>query len=195
MWSKRNCRKAQALSDLRQQLGYESVPSEYDIAEELEYRAVERISTDLQAKALRTGPICARRSRGITAANSQYTLGQSQRQTGLHASGNYSHANGLMASAFLSVFRCHLRPQSGQNRSDTERHRASRGTAEGRQGQVLTDVRDAYVALQESAHLARVYRSGYPRWARKAAISVSTLIGRGHGAARLSWSPSELSRR
>src|SRR3984957_18280506 len=44
--------KAQALSDLRQQLGYESVPSEYDVADELEYRPVALNLDALQAKAL-----------------------------------------------------------------------------------------------------------------------------------------------
>ena len=53
--------QAQALSDLRQQLGYESVPAEYDVAGEFEYQPLVVTLEELQARPFRIGRICARR--------------------------------------------------------------------------------------------------------------------------------------
>ena len=55
--------KAQALSDLRQQLGYESVSEGYDVTDNFDYQPLKVNLEDLQMKALRTAPTCAQRSR------------------------------------------------------------------------------------------------------------------------------------
>src|SRR5580704_11015004 len=83
--------KAQALSDLRQQLGYDSVPDEYDIADELEYRPVALKLDDLQKKALENRPDLRAAQLGITAANSQYTLAKANGKQDFTLQANYSH--------------------------------------------------------------------------------------------------------
>ena len=63
--------KVQGLSDLRKQLGYESVPADYDIAGEFEYHKVQGNLEDLQLKALQQRPDLKAATQGVTAANSQ----------------------------------------------------------------------------------------------------------------------------
>ena len=66
--------RLQALSDLRQLLGYESVSADYDVAETFDYQPIRANLEDLQAKALSTRPDLRAAQQGVTAANSQYEL-------------------------------------------------------------------------------------------------------------------------
>src|ERR1039458_4080712 len=66
--------KTQALSDLRQQLGYESVPATYEVVGEFEYKPLVVTLDELQAKALQNRPDLRAAVLGVTAANSQYAL-------------------------------------------------------------------------------------------------------------------------
>lgn len=66
--------KAQSLSDLRQQLGYEQVPTDYDVTGEFEYKPLVVTLDELQAKALQNRPDLRAAVLGVSAANSQYTL-------------------------------------------------------------------------------------------------------------------------
>lgn len=153
--------KAQALSDLRQQLGYESVPSEYDIADELEFRPVEVTLKDLQAKALQNRPDLRAAQQGITAANSQYTLAKANGKQDYTIQGNYSHVNGL--SAISLSFSIPL-PIFDRNQGVIAQTRYAIAQAQEQktlaQGQVLTDVRDAYLAVESNGRIVKVYRSG-----------------------------------
>ena len=87
--------KAQALSDLRQQLGYESVPAEYDVVGEFEYRPLVVTLEELQQKALQNRPDLRAAVLGVTAANSQYALAKANGKQDPTFSGNYSHVNGI----------------------------------------------------------------------------------------------------
>ena len=66
--------KIQGLSDLRQQLGYETVSADYDIVGEFQYQKVQGNLEDLQLKALQQRPDLKAATQGVTAANSQYLL-------------------------------------------------------------------------------------------------------------------------
>lgn len=153
--------KAQALSDLRQQLGYESVPSEYDVADELEYRPLALKLDDLQAKALQNRPDLRAAQLGITAANSQYTLAKANGKQDYTISGNYSHVNGL--SAITLSFSIPL-PIFDRNQGTIAQMRYTIAQAQEQKtltnGQVLTDVRDAYLGVQSNDHVVQIYRSG-----------------------------------
>src|SRR5580698_3353333 len=153
--------KAQALSDLRQQLGYDSVPSEYDVAEELEYRPVALKLDDLQAKALQHRPDLKAAQLGITAANSQYTLAKANGKQDFTLSGNYSHVNSISALSFS--FSIPL-PVFDRNQGTIAQTRYAIAQAQEQQkatsGQVLTDVRDAYLGVQSNDRVVQIYRSG-----------------------------------
>ena len=176
--------RAQALSDLRQQLGYDSVPSEYDIAEELEYRPVEARLDDLQAKALQNRPDLRAAQQGITAANSQYALAKANGKQDYTIQGNYSHVNGLSAITFSFSIPI---PIFDRNQGVIAQTRYAIAQAQEQktatQGQVLTDVRDAFLAVQSNEHVIKIYRSG-PLDDNKRSRDISEYAYR-HGAAAL----------
>ena len=153
--------KAQALSDLRQQLGYESVPDEYDIADELEYRPVALKLDELQKKALENRPDLRAAQLGITAANSQYTLAKANGKQDFTVQTNYSHVNSISAFSFsVSV----PLPIFDRNQGTIAQTRYAIAQAREQQiatsGQVLTDVRDAYLGVQSNDKIVQIYRNG-----------------------------------
>ncbi len=154
--------KAQALSDLRQQLGYESVPAGYDVTGEFEYRPMLATLEDLQAKALQNRPDLRAAVLSVTAANSQYALAKANGKQDPTISANYSHVNGISTATWafsipLAIF--------DRNQGNIAQTRIAIRQAEEQQkaanGQVLTDVKDAYEGLQESAQIAQLLKSTY----------------------------------
>jgi cobalt-zinc-cadmium efflux system outer membrane protein len=153
--------KAQSLSDLRQQLGYESVPSEYDIADALEYRPVAVKLDDLQTKALENRPDLRAAQQGIKAATSQYTLAKANGKQDFTVGGNYSHASGV--SAFTLSFSIPL-PVFDRNQGNIAQTHVAITQAQEQQkaanGQVFTDVRDAYEGLMSNDRVVKIFTSG-----------------------------------
>jgi len=160
--------KVQALSDLRQQLGYESVPADYDVVGEFEYKPLAVTIEELQAKALQNRPDLRAAVLGITAANSQYSLAKANAKQDPTVSGNYSHVNGINAATWSFSIPLAIFDRNQGNIAQTriairqaeEQHKATGG-------QVLTDVKDAYEGMQESARIAQLYRSTYLGVAQK----------------------------
>jgi cobalt-zinc-cadmium efflux system outer membrane protein len=154
--------KAQALSDLRQQLGYESVPANYDVVGEFEYTPLVVSIDEMQAKALQNRPDLRAAVLGVTAANSQYALAKANGKQDPTISGNYSYSGGTSATTFsfsipLAIF--------DRNQGNIAQTRIAIRQAEEQQkaasGQVLTDVKDAYEGLQEAATIAQLLKSKY----------------------------------
>jgi cobalt-zinc-cadmium efflux system outer membrane protein len=154
--------KAQALSDLRQLLGYESVPPTYDVVGEFEYKPLVFTLDELQAKALQNRPDLRAAVLGVTAANSQYALAKANGKQDPTVSANYSHVNGISAATWafsipLAIF--------DRNQGNIAQTRIAIRQAEEQQkaasGQVLTDVKDAFEGLQEAATIAQLMKSKY----------------------------------
>jgi len=154
--------KAQALSDLRQQLGYESVPAEYDVVGDFEYKPLALTLEELQVKALRNRPDLRAAELGVTAASSQYALAKANGKQDPTVSFNYSHTGGISAATFafsipLAIF--------DRNQGNIAQSRIAIRQAEEQKkaasGQVLTDVKDAWEAFRENARIAQLYKSGY----------------------------------
>jgi cobalt-zinc-cadmium efflux system outer membrane protein len=154
--------RGQALSDLRQQLGYESIPVDFDVAGTFDYQPLAFKLEDLQAKALENRPDLRAAQFGITAANSQYDLAKANGKVDVTVSGNYSHVNAISAVTFsVSV----PLPIFDRNQGEIARTHVAITQAQEQQasarGQVFTDVKDAYEALQENDRVAQYFRSGY----------------------------------
>jgi cobalt-zinc-cadmium efflux system outer membrane protein len=154
--------KAQALSDLRQQLGYESVPPEYDVAGPFDYQPLTLRIEDLQMKALANRPDLRAAQLGITAADSQHQLAKVNGKQDVTVSSNYSHVNALSAVTFsVSV----PLPIFDRNQGEIARTSFAMTQAQEQQiaarGQVLTDVKDAYEGLLEGDRVVRYFRTGY----------------------------------
>jgi cobalt-zinc-cadmium efflux system outer membrane protein len=154
--------KVQALADLRLQLGYESVPPNFDVVGPFEYRPILTTLPELQAAALRERPDLRAAEKGVTAATSQHALAKANGKQDLTVTTNYSHVSGFNAATLsfsipLPIF----------DRNQGEIVKANAAIAQAREqeaavrGQVLTEVKDAYEALLTSDRVARFYQSGY----------------------------------
>ena len=160
--------KAQALSDLRQQLGYEQVPAAYDVTGDFEYKPLAVTLDELQAKALQNRPDLRAAMLGVTAANSQYALAKANGKEDPTVTANYSHVNGISTVTWafsipLAIF--------DRNQGNIAQTRIAIRQAEEQQkaasGQVLTDVKDAYEGLEEAAKIAQLLKSKYVDMAQK----------------------------
>jgi len=154
--------RVQALSDLRQLLGYESVPAEYAVTGVFDYEPLSLSFGDLEAKALGNRPDLRAAVQWVTAAGSQHELAKVNGKVDVTAAANYSHVNGISAMTFnVSV----PLPVFNRNQGEIARTRYAIMQAQQQQsaaqGQVKTDVRDAYEALQSSDRVAQYFRSGY----------------------------------
>jgi len=151
----------QALSDLRQLMGHESVPQEYDVAGPFEYQPLTVKFEDLQTKALENRPDLRAAQLSINAAQSQYGLAKANGKQDVTASTNYSHVNGISALTFsfsvpLAIFD---RNQGNIAQTHIAITQAQEQQLQAR-GQVLDDVRDAYVGVESNGRVVQIYRSG-----------------------------------
>lgn len=154
--------RAQSLSDLRQLLGYESVSAGYDVAGDFDYHPLKVNLEDLQVKALQNRPDLRAAQQGVTAADSQYQLQIANGKQDVTVSGNYSHVNGINAATVLASIPL---PIFNRNQGEIARSRYAITQAQELQtavnGQVLTDVKDAYEGLQSNDKIVQLYVSKY----------------------------------
>ena len=154
--------KVQALSDLRQLLGYESVSADYDVAASFEYLPIKVNLEDLQVKALANRPDLRAAQQGVTAANSQLELQKANGKQDVTVSANYSHVNGINAATILGSIPL---PIFNRNQGEIARARYVITQAQDQQaaanGQVLDDVRDAYEGAKSNDRVVQMYVSTY----------------------------------
>jgi cobalt-zinc-cadmium efflux system outer membrane protein len=154
--------KAQALVGLRLQLGYESVPDNYDIDGDLQYQPIKGNVEDLQALALRSRPDLIAAQQGVVAARSQLALAQANGKRDLNASFSYTHTAGISSGAFF--FNIDL-PIFDRNQGEIARTRYAITESQEQQTQatqqVLTDVINAYEALRMNEKIIQLYQGGY----------------------------------
>jgi cobalt-zinc-cadmium efflux system outer membrane protein len=152
----------QDLSDLRQLLGYESVPADYDVAGQFEYQQLPGNLEDFQTKALQNRPDLRAAQQGVTAANSQYELQKAIGKRDVTAQVNYTH---IAEVNTVSLFGQIQLPIFDRNQGEIARTRYGITQAQQQQqsanGQVLTDVRDAFEGLRSNDSVVTLYRSGY----------------------------------
>jgi cobalt-zinc-cadmium efflux system outer membrane protein len=160
--------RVQALSDLRQLLGYESVSAEYDVSADFDYIPLKANVEDLQAKALQNRPDLRAAVQGVTAANSQYQLAKANGKRDITGQINYTHVSAVSSA---SIFGSMQLPIFDRNQGEIARTHAAITQAQEQQraasGQVLTDVRDAWEGLQTNDKVMTLYRSGYLDMAQK----------------------------
>lgn len=156
--------RSQGLADLRQLLGYETVPADYDVADSFDYRPLSAKLEGLEKLALENRPDLRAAAQSVTAAKSQLALAQSNGKQDLTVSADYlrsplsgTNSAGIGISIPLAVFNA--------NQGEIARTRVAVTQAELQEaevlGQVKTDVRDAYEGLQRNDRIALHYRSGY----------------------------------
>ena len=160
--------KVQALAGLRQLLGYDAVPGDFDVAGELKYQPLSLSLDDMKAKALQQRPDLAAARRGVTAADSQHRLAIANGKRDLGASFNYSHLNATNTGSFF--FNIQL-PIFDRNQGEIARTRYAQEQAQQAEAaatdQVLTDVSNAYEAFRTNQKVVDLYVSGYLQQAQE----------------------------
>jgi cobalt-zinc-cadmium efflux system outer membrane protein len=166
--------RVQGLSDLRQLLGYESIPPDYDVAGAFDYQPVKGNLDDFQAKALQNRPDLRAAQQGVTAANSQHALQQAIGKRDITGEINYTHIGYLND---VSLFGQMQIPIFDRNQGEIARAAYAITQAQEQErfsnGQVLTDVRDAFENLRTNDQVVGLYRSGYLDQARQSRCSNS----------------------
>jgi cobalt-zinc-cadmium efflux system outer membrane protein len=160
--------RVQALSDLRQLFGYESVSTDYDVAGSFDYQPLKGNLEDLQLKALQNRPDLHAAQQGVAAANSQYELQKAIGKPDVTVQANYSHVNAINTATFYGSIPL---PIFNRNQGEIAKSRFAINQAQEQEkatnGQALTDVRDAYESLRTNDKVVTLFRSGYLDIAQK----------------------------
>jgi cobalt-zinc-cadmium efflux system outer membrane protein len=160
--------RQQGLSDLRQLQGYESVSADYDVVDAFDYLPMKANLEGLQMQAVQNRPDLRAAVQGVIAANSSYLLAKADGVPDLTVQGNYSHVNGINAATFyLSI----PLPIFNRNQGEIARTRSVITMSQEQQaftnGQVLTDVKDAYEGVKSNDRMVMMYRDKYRDVAKK----------------------------
>jgi outer membrane protein, heavy metal efflux system len=176
--------RVQGLSDLRQLLGYESIAADYDVAGSFDYQPVKGNVDDFQAMALQNRPDLRAAQQGVTAADSQHALQQAIGKRDITGEVNYTHIGYLND---ISLFGQMQMPIFDRNQGEIARAAYAVTQAQEQErfanGQVMTDVRDAFENLRTNDQVVGLYRSGYLDEAQQSR-DISEYAYR-HGAASL----------
>lgn len=187
--------KVQALASLRQLLGYDAVPANYDIAEEMTYQPVSLNLDDLRNAALKSRPDLLGAQAGIRAAQSQVALAKANGKVDLTGSLSYSHL--ADQNSLSTAFSIPL-PIFDRNQGEIARTRyaytQAQEQADAASDAVLTDVRNSYEAVQTNQQILQLYLSGYLKQA-KDSRDISEYAYKHGGASLLDYLDAERSYR
>lgn len=159
--------KVQALISLRQTLGYDAVPADYDVVGTLTYVPITGNLDDLEAEALKDRPDLRASQLGITAARSQLLLARANGKQDITGGITYTHTSsenstGLSFSIPWALFNRN-QGQIAQSRfAITQAEQTELAASD----QVLSDVSDAYNQLRSNDEVVRLYSSGYLKEAK-----------------------------
>ncbi len=144
--------RVQALIGLRESLGYDAVPADYDVVGNLEYEPVRLKLEDVQLKALQNRPDYHAAELGVTAAQSQIALAKANAKQDVTASLSYSHVSGESSASFFGNIGI---PIFDRNQGEILRTRHALTQAQESQAAasdtVLSDVGNAFEALEQQS--------------------------------------------
>jgi cobalt-zinc-cadmium efflux system outer membrane protein len=157
-----NLSKLQALAALRQLLGFESVPDDFDVEGDLDYQPIRSNVQDLKVLGMQNRPDLRAAQQGVIEARSQEALMRANGKKDLSVAFDYTHTGGTNSGAFY--FNIDL-PIFDRNQGEIARTRyaiiqAEQNAVETAQ-QVNTDIVDAYAALHSNDEIIKLYRGGY----------------------------------
>lgn len=154
--------KAQALFNLRQLIGFKSVPRDYDVVGDLVHQPLASGLDDLEATALRERPDLQAAKLAVQASESQVNLAKANGKQDLNASFNFSHVSSASTgSVFFSI----PLPIFNRNQGEIARSKFAQSqavlTSNAVEESVITDVQNAYETLQSAEEIVNIYDSGY----------------------------------
>jgi outer membrane protein, heavy metal efflux system len=166
--SQAELQKVQALVGLRQYLGYQSVPEDYDVSGDFDYKPVTMKLEDLQSKALQNRPDFRAAVQGVAAAKSQYELARANGKRDVTGSATYAHTGGVSTLDLSASWEL---PFFDRNQGEIARTNYVINQAQelelAASDQVMTDVLDAYETVSQNDKVITLYRGGYLDAAQK----------------------------
>ena len=154
--------KLQSLAALRQLMGFESVPDDYDVEGALGYQPVHADLGGLKSLAALNRPDLRAAQQGVVAAESQLALEKANGKVDITGTFNYTHTAGVNTGAFfysmpLPVFNRNQGEIARAQYAITQAQELASETAQ----QVSTDVVTAFANLQSNDQIIQLYRGGY----------------------------------
>jgi len=154
--------RVQALATLRQLLGYESVPENFEVDGTLIYEPVTLGLEGLKTLALQTRPDLRAAQLGVLAAQSQLSLAKANGKRDVTAQFSYTHVSSantgsLFANIELPIFD----KNQGEIARTAHALTQSQELSSEQSSVVLTDVVNAYETLHTSDQVVQLYQSGY----------------------------------
>lgn len=154
--------KTQALVGLRQFLGYQSVPKDFDVSGDFEYKPVTLKLEDLQQLALQDRQDFRAAQQGVTAAKSQNELAKANGKVDVTGTFNYDHVSDANAGSFFGSFQI---PIFNRNQGEIARTNYAINQAQelelAASDQVLSDVLTAYEGVRDNDQVVSLYVGGY----------------------------------
>lgn len=174
----------QALNSLRQLMGFDSVPREYDVVGTLTPEPITMGLDDLQAKALSLRPDLQAAQRGVTAQQSQIGLAKANAKQDLNVTFDYTHVNASSVGAFYFSIPM---PIFNRNQGEVARNyfvlTQTQFLEKAAEQQALTDVKNAYETLLNNRDIVQLYDNGYIQQAQQS-LDIAQFAYQ-HGAASL----------
>jgi outer membrane protein, heavy metal efflux system len=159
--------RLQALVSLRELLGYNAVPANYDVIGDLSYQPLKSTMEDLQLKALALRPDLRAAKFGITAAQSQIRLAKANAKVDVNGTVDYTHVSGENTA---SIFVNFALPIFNRNQGEIARTGYALTQAQELQQSasdtVLSDVANAYESVRSNDEVVQLYSSGYLKQAQ-----------------------------
>jgi cobalt-zinc-cadmium efflux system outer membrane protein len=159
--------KVQALVGLRELLGYNAVPADYDVIGDLAYQPLKGNLEDFQTKGLAERPDFRAAVLGITAAQSQILLAKANAKVDVNGTYDFTHVSGENTASIFVNFEL---PIFNRNQGEIARTGYALTQAQEQQQSasdtVLSDVANAYEALRSNDEVVQLYDSGYLKQAQ-----------------------------
>jgi outer membrane protein, heavy metal efflux system len=159
--------RVQALVSLRELLGYEAVPANFDVVGDLAYQPLKASVEDLQAKALSERPDLQAANLGVTAAHSQILLAKANGKVDVTGTYDFTHVSGENTASIFVNFELPI-----FNRNQGEIARTNYALTQSQQLQqsssevVIGDVASAYEGVKSNDEVVQLYLSGYLKQAQ-----------------------------
>jgi cobalt-zinc-cadmium efflux system outer membrane protein len=159
--------KVQALVGLREFLGYNAVPADFDVIGDLAYQPLKTNLEDLQMKAMRERPDFRAAELGTTAAQSQILLAKANAKVDVNGTYDFTHVSGENTASIFANFELPI-----FNRNQGEIARTGYVLTQAQEQQqavsdtVLSDVANAYEAVRSNDEVVQLYTSGYLKQAQ-----------------------------
>ena len=159
--------RAQALVGLRELLGYDAVPADFDVIGDLAYQPLNASVEDLQARALRDRPDFRAAELGITAAQSQILLAKANAKVDVNGTYDFTHVSGENTASIFVNFDL---PIFNRNQGEIARTKYALTQAQEQElatsDTVMSDVSNAFEAVKSNDEIVRLYTSGYLKQAQ-----------------------------